>query len=213
MISSTLRLVAGPLTRSVFSSNGRLAILPCLTFTEVRGIHITSNVMREFRVGSSKVRGKALGKDLVMDGEHTTEIRTIVQKTAPFPDASTPCELFNGIPFDQLHILNVKSTRNNTILSITDFKGLLISLHSAGIEGFKNTKKGTNIAAQQAAYVFGTRIIKNWAKTVRLRIQGIGPGRMGAIKGIQLSGLNVVSITDDTRVSWNPPRPRKARRI
>ncbi|KAK1136042.1 hypothetical protein K0M31_000611 [Melipona bicolor] len=86
-------------------------------------------------------------------------------------------------------------------------------LRSAGVEGFRNTRKGTNIAAQQTAVTFGKRMLENGFRTVRLRIQGIGPGRMGAIKGFQLAGVNVVSITDDTRVSYNPPRPRKQRRI
>ncbi|CAK9831282.1 30S ribosomal protein S11, chloroplastic [Anthophora retusa] len=90
---------------------------------------------------------------------------------------------------------------------------MIIMINSAGIEGFKNTRKGTNIAAQQTAITFCNRIIEKGFKTVRVRIQGIGPGRMGVIKGFELSGLNVVSITDDTRVSWNPPRPRKRRRI
>ncbi|CAL7945854.1 unnamed protein product [Xylocopa violacea] len=212
MISSTLRSVASPLAKYIFSSNGKLLMSPCLTFTEVRGIHITSNVMKEYRVGSTKVRGRPIGKDVIMDGENTVDI-TDVSKISLFPDTSTPYQLFDGVPFNQLHIINVKATRNNTIMTITDSKGLLIALHSAGFEGFKNTRKGTNIAAQQAALTFGTRIMKNWTKTVRLRMQGIGPGRMGSIKGFQLSGLNVVCITDDTRVSWNPPRPRKQRRI
>ncbi|CAK9800260.1 30S ribosomal protein S11, chloroplastic [Anthophora plagiata] len=90
---------------------------------------------------------------------------------------------------------------------------MLIMIHSAGIEGFKNTRKGTNIAAQQTAITFSKSILETHIPAFRLRVQGIGPGRMGAIKGFQLSGLNIVSITDDTRVSWNPPRPRKQRRI
>ena len=168
--------------------------------------------MREFRVGNQKVRASGSGKRVIMEGETTTDIASI-NESKLFPNASTPYELFDGIKYDHLHIINVKSTPNNTIMSLTDHKGMGKMLHSAGIEGFKNTKKGTNIAAQQAAITFGTRILKSGIKIVRLRIQGIGPGRMGAIKGLQLSNLQVVSITDDTRVSWNPQRPRKQRRI
>jgi len=67
----------------------------------------------------------------------------------------TPNRLFNGVPYKQLHIVNIKSTPNNTIMTITNADGKVLSLHSAGIEGFKNAKKGTNIAAQQAAITLG----------------------------------------------------------
>lgn len=72
-----------------------------------------------------------------------------------FPDADTPSRLFNGVPYKELHIVNIKSTPNNTIMSLTNFNGDVLSLHTAGIEGFKNAKKGTNLAAQQAAITFG----------------------------------------------------------
>jgi len=67
----------------------------------------------------------------------------------------TPNRLFNGVPYKQLHIVNIKSTPNNTIMTITNADGKVLSLHSSGIEGFKNAKKGTNIAAQQAAITLG----------------------------------------------------------
>jgi small subunit ribosomal protein S11 len=72
-----------------------------------------------------------------------------------FPDADTPNRLFNGVPYKQLHIVNIKSTPNNTIMTITNANGKVLLLHSAGVEGFKNAKKGTNIAAQQAAITLG----------------------------------------------------------
>lgn len=72
-----------------------------------------------------------------------------------FPDEDTPNRLFDGRPFKELHIINIKSTPNNTIMSFTEANGKVLLLHSAGIEGFKNAKKGTNIAGQQAAITFG----------------------------------------------------------
>lgn len=178
----------------------------------VRNIHLTSNIMKEFRSGFSKVRANTKRKNVVMEGEKAIDFIDVKSKSL-FPDASTLYQFFDGVQYTQLHVINIKSSHNNTIMSLTDFKGSGIILHSAGLEGFKNTKKGTNIAAQQAAITFGTRVLNHGIKTVKLRIQGIGPGRMGAIKGLQLTELNIVSITDDTRVSWNPPRPRKQRRI
>lgn len=72
-----------------------------------------------------------------------------------FPDTDTPNRLFNGVPFKELHIINIKSTPNNTIMTFTNSRGKVLSLHSAGTEGFKNAKKGTNLAAQQAAITLG----------------------------------------------------------
>lgn len=213
MILSTLQSAVGSLTRSTILSNGKFTVLPYLKFTNVRDIHITSNTMREFRVGNQKVRAGETGKHVIMEGERTTNITNTSESNLLFPDASTQYKLYNGVRYDHLHIINIKSTPNNTIMSLTDYKGMGKMLHSAGIEGFKNTKKGTNIAAQQAAITFGMRILKSGIKMVRLRVQGIGPGRMGALKGLQLTDLQVASITDDTRVSWNPQRPRKQRRI
>lgn len=68
-----------------------------------------------------------------------------------FPDENLPNKLFNGVPFRELPIFNIRVTSNNTILSLTDSKGTPKIIRSCGIEGFKNTRKGTNIAAQATA--------------------------------------------------------------
>lgn len=72
-----------------------------------------------------------------------------------FPDADTQNRLFDGRPFKDIHIVNIKSTPNNTIMSFIEASGKVLMLHSAGIEGFKNAKKGTNLAGQQAAITLG----------------------------------------------------------
>ena len=184
-----------------------------VTSLSSRGIHITSTDLKEFRVGSQKLRSTDIGKHVVLDGEGTVEVQSSSEQQLMHPDAFTPDMLFDNVPFKQLHIINIKSTPNNTIMTTTDAAGNVILLHSAGIEGFKNAKKGTNIAAQQAAITMGTRTLENDIKTIRVRVQGIGAGRMAAIKGLELAGLKIVSITDDTRVSDRPPRPRKQRRV
>lgn len=147
-------------------------------------------------------------------GEKSLDIDSIIyQKGDVYPDEATPSRLFNGIPFKQLPIFNIKVSPNNTIVSLTDYKGTPKIIRSCGIEGFKNTRKGTNIAAQATAISIGTRALERGIKSVRIRVRGLGPGRMSAIKGLQMSGLDIVSITDATRVSWNPPRPRKAKKL
>lgn len=130
-----------------------------------------------------------------------------------FPDANTHSTLFNGIPFSSLPILNMKATKNNTIFSVTNAEGVVSMVWSSGIEGFKKAKKGTSTAAQQAAVTFGVRCRRNGFDTVRLAIQGFGPGRMHGTMGLQLAGLKIVSITDTTKVTAAPPRPPKPRRV
>nr|ADV40235.1 putative mitochondrial ribosomal protein, S11 [Latrodectus hesperus] len=82
-----------------------------------------------------------------------------------------------------------------------------------GVEGFKNTKKGTNIAAQATAITFSSRCLKKGYDQVRVVIKGLGPGRMASIKGLEMGGLNIVSITDSTPYVLGGPRARKQRRV
>ncbi|XP_068153354.1 uncharacterized protein mRpS11 [Drosophila tropicalis] len=153
-------------------------------------------------------------KDEGTVGEKSVDIDTLINRKAKFfPDASTSSELFNGIPFSELPICNIRVSSNNTIISVTDYKGVPRLIRSCGIEGFKNTRKGTNIAAQATAVSISNKAIELGWKTIRVKVRGLGPGRMSAIKGLQMGGLNIVSITDNTPVSWNPPRPRKQRSL
>ncbi|XP_017130717.1 30S ribosomal protein S11 [Drosophila elegans] len=153
-------------------------------------------------------------KDEGTVGEKTVDIDTLINRKAKFfPDASTATQLFNGTPFNELPICNIRVSPNNTIISVTDHKGVLRLIRSCGIEGFKNTRKGTNIAAQATAVTISGKAIELGWKTVRVKVRGLGPGRMSAIKGLQMGGLNIVSITDNTHVSFNPPRPRKQRSL
>ncbi|EDW58917.2 uncharacterized protein mRpS11 [Drosophila virilis] len=153
-------------------------------------------------------------KDEGTIGEKSVDIDTLLNRRAKsFPDASTATQLFNGIPFNELPICNIRVSPNNTIISVTDYKGVPRLIRSCGVEGFKNTRKGTNIAAQATAVSISGKAVELGWKTIRVKVRGLGPGRMSAIKGLQMGGLNIVSITDNTPVSWNPPRPRKQRSL
>jgi len=95
------------------------------------------------------------------------------------------------------------------------FVGKKILHHSCGLEGFKNTREGTNVAAQATAVTIGTRSVAQGVKNVRVNVRGLGPGRMSAIKGLTMAGVNVVSITDRTPITWvaSNPRPKKRRKL
>lgn len=91
-------------------------------------------------------------KDMGTQGEKSVDLDALIQKrTDVFPDIDAPNKLFEGVPFNQIPIVNIKVSPNNTILNITDAKGIPQMIRSCGMEGFKNTRKGTNIAAQATA--------------------------------------------------------------
>ncbi|XP_014207246.1 28S ribosomal protein S11, mitochondrial [Copidosoma floridanum] len=177
-----------------------------------RSIHLTSRTLADRR-DLRTFRMNMPGKDEGTLGEKIIDIEKLSEQEGLFPDVNTPNRLFNGIPFKELPVVNIKVTRNNTIMTLTDFKGKVHIIKSCGTEGFKTAKKGTNVAAQTTAINLSSKVLGLGVRTVRVRVQGLGPGRMAAIKGLQLAGLEVVSITDNTHVSWDPPRPRKVRRV
>lgn len=95
-----------------------------------------------------------------------------------FPDAETPNRLFAGVPFKDLPTANVRVSKNNTIITICDGAGVPKIIRSCGVEGFKNTRKGTNIAAQATAISIATKALDRGFLNVRVTVRGLGPGRM-----------------------------------
>ena len=109
---------------------------------------------------------------------------------------------------------HIKSTFNNTIVSITDDQGNVISWYSTGMAGFKGTKKGTPFAAQLASESAAKKAIETVGmKRVQVYVKGPGPGRETAIRALQAAGLEVDSIKDVTPVPHNGCRPKKRRRV
>lgn len=107
----------------------------------------------------------------------------------------------------------VRSSFNNTIISITDEKGNTLAWASAGGCGFKGTKKGTPFAAQMTANNVARKAIDYGVKQVVVLVNGPGPGRETAIRGLQSAGLVITSIRDITPVPHNGCRPPKPRRV
>ncbi|MFH1368600.1 MAG: 30S ribosomal protein S11 [Elusimicrobiota bacterium] len=107
----------------------------------------------------------------------------------------------------------VRSSFNNTIICITDEKGNTLAWASAGGCGFKGTKKGTPFAAQMAANNVARKVIDYGVKQVVVLVNGPGPGRETAIRGLQAAGLIITSIRDITPVPHDGCRPPKPRRV
>ena len=114
------------------------------------------------------------------------------------------------IPQGQCHI---QATFNNTIVTITDPQGNVITWASAGTAGFKGSRKSTPYAAQMAAQVAAKTAQENGVRELDIYIKGPGPGRESAIRSVQQTGLIVKSITDVTPIPHNGCRPPKKRRV
>ena len=110
-------------------------------------------------------------------------------------------------------IVHVQATFNNTIVSICDTRGNVISSSSAGQVGFSGSRKSTAYAAQLAAEKAARAALDIGLKEVRIHVNGPGSGRESAIRAIQAAGLEVTLIKDVTRIPHNGCRPRKRRRV
>ncbi len=107
----------------------------------------------------------------------------------------------------------IQATFNNTIVSITDHLGNVISWSSAGQVGFSGSRKSTAYAAQLAAEQASKRALEMGLREVSVFVSGPGAGRESAIRAIQAAGLNVTMIKDTTPIPHNGCRPRKRRRV
>ncbi|MBS3808643.1 MAG: 30S ribosomal protein S11 [Desulfobacterales bacterium] len=110
-------------------------------------------------------------------------------------------------------VVHVQSTFNNTIVTISDPGGNVISWSSAGINGFKGSRKSTPFAAQQASEDAAKKAMEHGLKSVEVYVKGPGPGRESAIKALQATGLSVSMIKDVTPVPHNGCKPPKRRRV
>ena len=108
---------------------------------------------------------------------------------------------------------HIKSTFNNTIVTITDGAGNALSWASAGNVGFKGSRKSTPFAAQLAAEAASRRAQEHGVRKVDVFVKGPGAGRETAIRSLQASGLEILGILDSTPVPHNGCRPRKRRRV
>ncbi len=110
-------------------------------------------------------------------------------------------------------VAHIHSTFNNTIVTITDYQGNVLSWSSAGAMGFKGSRKGTPFAAQQAADSAAKKAMDHGVRTIQVFVRGPGAGRESALRSLQAAGFNITMIKDVTPIPHNGCRPPKRRRV
>ncbi|KER32899.1 hypothetical protein T265_01179 [Opisthorchis viverrini] len=115
--------------------------------------------------------------------------------------------------FYELPVLHISAGKNNTFATLTDCNGRILERSSCSAEGFQNARKKTTVAAQTLGISMGFKAQKIGITTVRVKMRGLGSGRLPTLSGAALAGLQVVSLTDDTSMHYgHGKRPRKMRR-
>ena len=140
--------------------------------------------------------------DLKENNEKTKSIK----KSSYSKKKKTKKSIPNGIAY-------VQSTFNNTIVSIADTNGNIISWASAGQKGFKGSRKSTPYAAQVAADAAAAKALEAGLKTLSVEVKGPGSGRETALRALQARGFKIISIKDTTPMPHNGTRPPKKRRV
>ena len=129
-----------------------------------------------------------------------------IKKSSYSKKKKTKKNILNGIAY-------VQSTFNNTIISIADTNGNVISWASAGQKGFKGSRKSTPYAAQVAADDAGAKAFEQGLRTLTVKVKGPGSGRETALRSLQSRGFKISSIIDTTPMPHNGARPPKRRRV
>ena len=133
------------------------------------------------------------------------KIKTI-KKSSYLKKKKTKKNILNGIAY-------VKSTFNNTIISIADTGGNVVSWASAGQKGFRGSRKSTPYAAQVAADAAAAKALECGMKYLSVEVKGPGSGRETALRALQARGFKIISIKDTTPMPHNGTRPPKKRRV
>jgi len=130
----------------------------------------------------------------------------VVKKSSYSKKKKVKKNILNGIAY-------VQSTFNNTIISIADTSGNVISWASAGQKGFKGSRKSTPYAAQIAADSAASKALEYGMKVLSVEVKGPGSGRETALRALQARGFKIISIKDTTPMPHNGTRPPKKRRV
>lgn len=136
------------------------------------------------------------------------------ETAAPAAEAAGDVKVRKGKKrIDVQGVAHIYASFNNTIISITDAKGNLVSSNSPGRSGYKGSRKSTPYAAQVASEAAALQAFALGMRKVTVRVKGAGPARESAVRAIKNAGLEVISILDVTGIPHNGCRPKKRRRI
>ena len=147
-----------------------------------------------------------MSKEKIATKEKTKEKVKEVKKSSYSKKKKIKKNILNGIAY-------VQSTFNNTIVSIADVNGNVVSWASSGQKGFKGSRKSTPYAAQVAADAAASKALEMGMKTLTVEIKGPGSGRETALRALQARGFKILSIKDTTPMPHNGSRPPKKRRV
>ena len=145
-------------------------------------------------------------KDNIENKEQENKVQQKSKKSSYSKKKKSKRSILNGIAY-------VQSTFNNTILSIADTNGNVISWASAGQKGFKGSRKSTPYAAQVAADSAALKALEYGMKILSVEVKGPGSGRETALRALQSRGFKIISIKDTTPMPHNGTRPPKKRRV
>ena len=138
--------------------------------------------------------------------DQTQEKVKVIKKSTYSKKKKTKKNILSGIAY-------VQSTFNNTIVSIADTSGNVISWASAGQKGFKGSRKSTPYAAQVAADAAAAKALEAGMRTLSVEVKGPGSGRETALRALQARGFKILTIKDSTPMPHNGTRPPKKRRV
>ena len=147
-----------------------------------------------------------MAKDKIEKKNQPTESQPKLKKSSYSKKKKNKKNILNGIAY-------VQSTFNNTIVTIADTSGNVISWASAGQKGFKGSRKSTPYAAQVAADSAAAKALDVGMKILSVEVKGPGSGRETALRALQARGFKIISIKDTTPMPHNGARPPKKRRV
>jgi len=149
-----------------------------------------------------------MNKDKKIKSEEKDQVEKVktIKKSSYSKKKKAKKNILNGIAY-------VQSTFNNTIVSIADNHGNIVSWASAGQKGFKGSRKSTPYAAQVAADAAAVKALEVGMRTLSVEVKGPGSGRETALRALQARGFKIISIKDTTPMPHNGTRPPKKRRV
>ena len=149
-----------------------------------------------------------MNKDKKIKSEEKDPVEKVktIKKSSYSKKKKAKKNILNGIAY-------IQSTFNNTIISIADMHGNIVSWASAGQKGFKGSRKSTPYAAQVAADAAAVKALEVGMRTLSVEVKGPGSGRETALRALQARGFKIISIKDTTPMPHNGTRPPKKRRV